>query len=79
VARLRTGDAQAFHVFFDTYFSALFRYSMRYFVDDADRALEASEATLAKAMCELDTYRGEISLFEWLVNIANRVLSGERN
>lgn len=75
VARLLAGDEAAFHEFFDAHFPTLVRYTRDFLPGGDDRALELAALTLETAMRELDTYRGETSLFVWLVNITHRVLS----
>jgi DNA-directed RNA polymerase specialized sigma24 family protein len=77
VARLRAGDEYAFHVFFDTCFDPLFHYAMHRFDGDLDRSRALAQATLVQAMRELNTFRGDISLFVWVFRIADRELAHE--
>lgn len=64
--RLLAGEEQAFDRFFSTYFPRLFRFALARLGGDADRAEEATQAALGKAVTRLSSYRGEAALATWL-------------
>jgi RNA polymerase sigma-70 factor (ECF subfamily) len=62
----------AFRHFFESYFPRLFRFAAPRLGSDADAAKEVVQATLIKAMRNLESYRGEAALFSWLCQICRR-------
>jgi RNA polymerase sigma-70 factor (ECF subfamily) len=74
VKQLLDGDASAFQQFFDGYFPRLYRFIARRIADDPEGARDVVQSALIKAVRNLETYRGEASLFTWLCQIARREL-----
>lgn len=66
VKRMLSGEETAFEEFFSSYFPALFRFALARLGQSQDLAEEVVQATLAKAIPKLATYRGEAALFTWL-------------
>ena len=77
VERLLAGDERAFQAFFNTYFPRLYRFALPRVGGDADRAEDAVQVALCKAISKLDTYRGEAALFTWLCTITRREISDQ--
>lgn len=75
VRRILDGDEQAFEVFFDEYFSRLYRFAMTRLEGDEDTAEEVVQTTLCKVVDKLATYRGEAALFSWLCTICRHEIS----
>ncbi len=67
VRRLLAGEEAAFRQFFDGHFSRLYRFALRRTEGDHDAAEEIAQKTLITAMRKLHTFRGEATLFTWLV------------
>ena len=65
VERLVSGDEAAYDELFQVHAQKVYRYALAR-VEDADTAEELVQATLAKAMPKLGTFRGEASLLTWL-------------
>lgn len=76
VKRMLAGQEPAFEEFFSSYFPALFRFALTRLGQDADLAEEIVQATLAKAIQKLSTYRGEAALFTWLCTFCRHEVSG---
>ena len=74
VRRLLAHDPDAFHEFFDGYFSRLHRFARARLNDDLDATREIVHKTLSRAILKLHTYRGEAALFTWLCTICRREL-----
>ncbi|MEZ5317562.1 MAG: sigma-70 family RNA polymerase sigma factor [Vicinamibacterales bacterium] len=74
VRRLIRGEDAAFDAFFETHFPRLFRFAARR-LDDADAIEEVVQATLAKALRRIHTWRGEAALFTWLCTICRHELA----
>jgi RNA polymerase sigma-70 factor (ECF subfamily) len=66
VDRLVAGDADAFERFADRYLPGLHRFAGRRLRDDGDLTRDVVQATVCKAIENLESYRGEASLFTWL-------------
>lgn len=66
------GDERAFGAFFDAHFPRLYRFALPRLAGDVSAAREVVQATLAKAMRKLATFRGEAALFTWLCQICRR-------
>lgn len=75
VRRLLAGDEVAFDQFFSTYFPRLFRFALSRLGGDEDRAEEAVQAALGKAVTRLSSYRGEAALGTWLTTFCRHELS----
>lgn len=63
------GDEQAFRAFFDMYFPRIYRFALPRLGGDVECAREVVQATLSKAMRNLEKYRGDAALFSWLCQI----------
>ena len=63
------GDERAFKAFFDEYFDRLFRFALVRVSGERAAAADIAQATLAKALKRLDSYKGEAQLFTWLCAI----------
>jgi RNA polymerase sigma-70 factor (ECF subfamily) len=75
VKRMLAHDAQAFHAFFDGYFSRLYRFARTRLSEDPEVTKEIVHVTLTKAIRKLGSYRGEASLFTWLCTICRNEIS----
>ncbi len=75
VKRMLAGRDAAFEEFFSSYFPALYRFALTRIGQDADLAEEIVQATLAKAVTKLATYRGEAALFTWLCTFCRHEIS----
>ncbi len=64
--RLLSGDERAFSQFFDEHFSRLYRFTLPRLSGDQQSTNDIVQATLAKSLRKIDTYRGEAALFTWL-------------
>lgn len=65
-ARMLSGEESAFEEFFDSHFPGLYRFALARVGQNADAAEEVVQASIAKAIRKLGTYRGEAALFSWL-------------
>ncbi|AMN48038.1 RNA polymerase sigma-70 factor, ECF subfamily [Steroidobacter denitrificans] len=72
IALMLKGDEIAFRRFFETYFPRLYRFAAPRLGGDSDAAKEVVQATLIKAMRNLENYRGEAAVFSWLCQICRR-------
>ncbi len=66
VERMLAGDEEAFEVFGERYFKALYRFAFARLQGDRDLTREIVQTAMTKALSRLDTYRGEASLLTWL-------------
>lgn len=66
VRRMKRGDGTAFELFGDRYFSALYRFAHSRLRGDRELARETVQATFAKALTRIETYRGDAALLTWL-------------
>jgi len=79
VRSLLRRDSRASESFFDTYAPRLYRFALSRLGGDADQAEELVQATLAKIVPKLKTYRGEASLFTWMCSfILHEMAAGWR-
>jgi RNA polymerase sigma-70 factor (ECF subfamily) len=69
VKSMLAGDEQSFRLFFDTYFSRVYRFASPRVGADPDACKEVVQATLTKAVQNLGSFRGESALFSWLCQI----------
>ena len=69
VRQMLAGEDRAFRLFFDTYFPRVYRFALPRLAGSVDAAREVVQATLTKAIRNLDRYRGEAALFSWLCQI----------
>ena len=72
IRRLLAGDERAFDAFFEAYFARVYRFALPRLNGDVEAAREVVQATLAKAMRNLESFRGEASLFTWICQICRR-------
>ena len=63
------GEEQAFRAFFDAYFPRVYRFALPRLGGSTEAAREVVQATLGKAMRNLEKYRGDAALFSWLCQI----------
>jgi RNA polymerase sigma-70 factor, ECF subfamily len=70
------GEEEAFEDFFNSYFPALFRFSLTRLNHDSRAAEEVVQKALCKAISKLSTYRGEAALFTWLCTFCRHEISG---
>jgi RNA polymerase sigma-70 factor, ECF subfamily len=63
------GDELAFRTFFDMYFPRVYRFALPRLGGSIESAREVVQATLGKAMRNLEKYRGDAALFSWLCQI----------
>jgi RNA polymerase sigma-70 factor (ECF subfamily) len=75
VEKLLDGDEKAFQAFFDEYFGRLYRFALSRTSGNADMAEEAAQRALCRAVRALDRWRGDASLFTWLVQICRNEIS----
>jgi RNA polymerase sigma-70 factor, ECF subfamily len=75
VKRLLAHDREAFTLFFDSYFSRLYRFARTRLDDDPDATKEIVHVTLSKAVRSLKSYRGEAALFTWLCTICRNEIN----
>ena len=78
VARMRRGDEQAFHRFFDAYASRLAAFVARRSSLDPAAIEDVVQMTLINAIRGLATFRGGSALFTWLCQISRNVLADAR-
>lgn len=76
VKRMLAGEEHAFAVFFDGYFSRLYRFALPRLGQDADAAEDVVQAALCKAISALKSWRGEAALFTWLCTFCRHEISG---
>ena len=74
VRRLLDGDETTFVSVFDGYFPRLYRFALARLDGDADEARDVVQHSLCKAFESLNTYRGEASLYGWILRICRNTL-----
>ncbi|MGD8340340.1 MAG: sigma-70 family RNA polymerase sigma factor [Gammaproteobacteria bacterium] len=74
VRRLLDGDESLFESVFDGYFPRLYRFALARTNGNADEARDVVQQSLCKAFERLDTYRGEASLYGWMLRICRNTL-----
>ena len=72
IRRMLAGDERAFEAFFAAYFARVYRFALPRLNGDVEAAREVVQATLAKAMRKLGSFRGDASLFTWICQICRR-------
>lgn len=70
--RMLAGDERAFDAFFNTHFPRLYRFALPRLAGNVEATRDVVQATLAKAMRKLESFRGEAALFTWLCQICRR-------
>jgi RNA polymerase sigma-70 factor (ECF subfamily) len=76
--RLLAGEESAFEEFFAEYFPRLLRFASARVNGDDDLAEEAVQATLIRALKNIDAFRGDAPLFSWLCTICRREIARRR-
>jgi RNA polymerase sigma-70 factor (ECF subfamily) len=64
--RMAAGDALAFDAFGERYFAALYRFALSRLGGERELARDTVQATFAKALSRIETYRGDAALLTWL-------------
>lgn len=72
--RLLDGDESTFRSVFDGYFPRLYRFALSRLDGDADEARDAVQHAFCKAFERIDSYRGEASLYGWILQICRNIL-----
>jgi RNA polymerase sigma-70 factor (ECF subfamily) len=72
--RLLAGDEETFQRIFDEYFPKLYRFALARLGGDREEAKEIVQQTFCKAIERLDTYRGEASLYGWMLRICRNCI-----
>jgi RNA polymerase sigma-70 factor (ECF subfamily) len=75
VARMRAGEQSAFDRFFGAYAQRLAAFIARRSTLDPAGVEDMVQATLIKAIRNLDSFRGEAALFTWLCTIGRHELA----
>ena len=74
VSRLLAGDEATFRAVFDGYFPRLYRFVMPHVGGNGEDARDVVQQAFCKAFEKLDTYRGEASLYGWILQICRNTL-----
>lgn len=74
VDRLLDGDETAFKTVFDSYFPRLYRFALLRVGGNADDAVDVVQLTFCKAFERLRSWRGEASLYGWMLQICRNTL-----
>jgi len=75
VKRMLAGEEAAFDEFADVYAKALYRYAMSRLGGERELSGEVVQASLCKALSNIESYRGAATLFTWLCSICrNEIL-----
>jgi RNA polymerase sigma-70 factor (ECF subfamily) len=69
IRSMLSGDERAFGVFFEHYFPRLYRFALPRLGGDVEASREVVQATLVKAMRNLEHYKGNAALFTWMCQI----------
>lgn len=72
VAAMLRGDERAFNDFFNTYFARVYRFAAPRLNGNVEATKEVVQATLARAMRNLASFRFDAALFSWLCQICRR-------
>jgi RNA polymerase sigma-70 factor (ECF subfamily) len=72
--RLLDGDESLFRSVFDGYFPRLYRFALSRLDGHSDEARDVVQHAFCKAFERLDTYRGEASLYGWILQICRNTL-----
>ena len=78
VARMRAGEQSAFESFFGAYARRLAAFAARRSTLDPPGIEDMVQATLIKAIRNLDSFRGDAALFTWLCTICRNELASQR-
>ena len=74
VRKLLEGDEQMFKAIFDSYFPRLYRFVLPRVSGNEDEAGDIVQQAFCKAIERLQTYRGEASLYGWMLRICRNTL-----
>lgn len=74
VDRLLDGDEAAFKLVFDSYFPRLYRFALARVGGNPDDAVDVVQITLCKAFERITSWRGEASLYGWMLQICRNTL-----
>ncbi|HZF16170.1 MAG TPA: sigma-70 family RNA polymerase sigma factor [Steroidobacteraceae bacterium] len=72
--RILGGDEQAFRELFDDYFPKLYRFALVRLDGDRTEARELVQLTFCRAFENLDSFRGESSLYAWFCRICRNAI-----
>lgn len=72
IQRMLAGDERAFDAFFEAHFARVYRFALPRLNGDVEATREVVQATLAKAMRKMASFRGDASLFTWICQICRR-------
>ena len=79
VSKLLEGDEATFRAVFDSYFPRLYRFAVPRVGGNTEEARDVVQQTFCKAFEKLDSYRGEASLYGWMLQICrNSVIDHAR-
>lgn len=78
VNRMRAGDQQSFDDFFNTHATRLASFAARRCALDAAALEDVVQQTMIKAIKNLNSFRGESTLFTWLCQICRHLLADVR-
>jgi RNA polymerase sigma-70 factor, ECF subfamily len=78
VARMRAGEQSAFERFFGAYARRLAAFVARRSTLDPASVEDMVQATLIKAVRNLESFRGDAALFTWLCTICRHELASQR-
>jgi RNA polymerase sigma-70 factor (ECF subfamily) len=73
--RIVRGDEEAFRLFFDRYYSRIYRFCSRRL--EAASAEDAAQKVMIQAVRKMGTYRGEAALLTWMTQIARNAITAE--
>ena len=74
VRRLLAGDEAMFRSVFDGYFPRLYRFVLPQVGGDGEEARDIVQQSFCKAFEKLESYRGEASLYGWILQICRNAL-----
>lgn len=74
VSRLLAGDEATFRAVFDGYFPRLYRFVIPQVGGDAEEARDIVQQAFCRAFEKLASYRGEASLYGWILQICRNAL-----
>ena len=72
--KLLNGDEKTFRDVFDGFFPRLYRFALVRVNGDREEARDIVQQTFCQAFERLDSYRGEASLYGWMVQICRNLL-----
>jgi RNA polymerase sigma-70 factor (ECF subfamily) len=75
VKAMLAGEERAFNAFFTEFFPRVYRFVLPRVNGDVDAAKEVVQATLVKAMRNLEGFRGDAALFSWACQIARHQIA----